>query len=224
MELFDFMTRILLAVALGFLIGLERHLTGHIAGIRVNVLVSFGASVFVLFSIIMGAPDVTRIAAQIVTGVGFLCSGIIFKDGGNVRGLNTAATIWCTAAIGVLSSSGHAIYAAAATTALLLANLAFPLIAARMPTLEYFEERESTYRITVVCNGQKELAIRALLINSVAGTRLSLMNLESANLPGGKTEIVATMAGGRKRGDAAEKVVGVMSREEGVVKVGWEVN
>ena len=79
MTLFDFVIRISCAVLFGFLIGLERQLTGHATGIRINVLISIGACLFTLFSQLMGVYDTTRIAAQVVTGIGFLCSGIIFK-------------------------------------------------------------------------------------------------------------------------------------------------
>ncbi|UQT50803.1 MgtC/SapB family protein [Flavonifractor plautii] len=100
------MGRIGLSVLLGFLIGLERQITGHPAGIRINVLISMGACLFLMFPLMSGSDEVYRIASYIVSGVGFLCSGVIFKEGGTVRGLNTAATLWCTAAVGVLSSSG----------------------------------------------------------------------------------------------------------------------
>ena len=100
------MGRIGLSVLLGFLIGLERQITGHPAGIRINVLISMGACLFVMFPLMSGSDEVYRIASYIVSGVGFLCSGVIFKEGGTVRGLNTAATLWCTAAVGVLSFCG----------------------------------------------------------------------------------------------------------------------
>ena len=86
MNWMDFMMRILLAVLLGFLIGLERQITGHTAGLRINVLISMGSCLFLMFPIITGTDEVYRIASYIVSGVGFLCSGVIFKDGGTVRG------------------------------------------------------------------------------------------------------------------------------------------
>ncbi|MCL1957085.1 MAG: MgtC/SapB family protein, partial [Fibromonadales bacterium] len=125
MSISDFIIRIGASVLFGFLIGFERQLTGHPAGIRTNALVSLGSSIFVIFSLIMETNDQTRVAGQIVTGVGFLCSGIIFKDGVSVRGLNTAATIWCTAAIGVLTSSGYILYATLATALLITVNVIF---------------------------------------------------------------------------------------------------
>ena len=142
MVLFDFAVRIICAVGFGFLIGLERQLTGHAAGIRINILVSMGACLFTLFSQFMGVDDTTRIAAQVVTGVGFLCSGIIFKEGLSVRGLNTAATIWCTAAIGVLCSSGFVLYAALATGILLASNLIFRFAAEKIQPLASMDPRK----------------------------------------------------------------------------------
>ena len=79
MNWMDFMMRILLAVLLGFLIGLERQITGHTAGIRINVLISMGSCLFLMFPIITGSDEVYRIASYIVSGVGFLCSGVIFQ-------------------------------------------------------------------------------------------------------------------------------------------------
>lgn len=99
---------ILLSFVLGGLIGLERELRGRPAGIRTYALVCLGACMFGLVSThAQGAAfyksiaDPTRIAAQIVTGVGFIGGGIIFKDSNRTRGITTAATIWTTAAIGI---------------------------------------------------------------------------------------------------------------------------
>lgn len=102
----DFVLRISLSVLLGFFIGLERQLTGHPAGIRINVLICMGTSFFTLFPMLYGSDQVFRVGSSIISGVGFLCSGVIFKDSGTVRGMNTAATLWCTAAIGILASTG----------------------------------------------------------------------------------------------------------------------
>ena len=89
----DFFLRISLAMALGFLIGLERQLTGHPAGIRINVLICMGTSFFTLFPMLYGSNEMFRVGSSIISGVGFLCSGVIFKDSGTVKGMNTAATL-----------------------------------------------------------------------------------------------------------------------------------
>jgi putative Mg2+ transporter-C (MgtC) family protein len=101
---------IILAVLFGAAIGLEREVRGKAAGLRTNVLICLGASVFTIISKQMslgigGSP--TRIAAQIVTGVGFLGAGAIIQDRGGVHGLTTAATIWLVASIGMACGAGH---------------------------------------------------------------------------------------------------------------------
>ena len=95
---------IILAVVLGAAIGLEREIKGKAAGLRTNVLISLGAAVFTIISIQMGGgqgDSLTRIAAGVVTGVGFLGAGAIIQDRGGVHGLTTAATIWMVASIGM---------------------------------------------------------------------------------------------------------------------------
>ena len=90
MLIYDFMIRILLAMILGFLIGLERQLTGHIAGIRINVLLCLETRFFILFPLLYGSDEVFRVARFIISGVGFLCSGVTFKGSGTVHLLNTS--------------------------------------------------------------------------------------------------------------------------------------
>ena len=92
------------AVALSSVIGFERQWHNRLAGLRTNTLVALGAATFVVFSdIVPGEGSPTRIAAQVVSGIGFLGAGLIFREGLSVRGLNTAATLWCSAAVGVLA-------------------------------------------------------------------------------------------------------------------------
>jgi putative Mg2+ transporter-C (MgtC) family protein len=92
------------AVSLGAVIGFERQWRQRLAGLRTNTLVALGAASFVVFERLFSTDtNLTRIAAQVVSGIGFLGAGIIFREGLNVRGLNTAATLWCSAAVGVLA-------------------------------------------------------------------------------------------------------------------------
>ena len=114
------------ALLLGALIGLERRLRGHVAGLHTNALVSLGAAAYVLFATLAGDPTApARVAGQVVTGVGFLCAGVIMRQQGEIRGLNTAATLWCTSAVGVLAGQG--LWSWAGLTAMLAigANVVF---------------------------------------------------------------------------------------------------
>jgi putative Mg2+ transporter-C (MgtC) family protein len=105
----DDLLSILLAIILGAVIGLEREFSGKAAGLRTNVLICLGAAVFTIISkqMVTGTDgSVARIAAQIVTGVGFLGAGAIIQDRGGVHGLTTAATIWLVASIGMACGAG----------------------------------------------------------------------------------------------------------------------
>lgn len=99
--------RLILACVLGGMIGLERDLHGRNAGIRTNMLVCVGAALFTIVSISVQGADPSRIAAQIVCGIGFLGAGAILKDGFNIRGLTTAAYMWFIAAVGISCGLGQ---------------------------------------------------------------------------------------------------------------------
>jgi putative Mg2+ transporter-C (MgtC) family protein len=112
------------ALVLGAVVGLERERRGHAAGFRTMAMVSSGSCLFTLLgaALFAGGTDPTRIAAQVVTGIGFLGAGTILRAEGGVRGLTTAATIWVVAAIGMAAGFGVYILAVG-TTALVLVGL-----------------------------------------------------------------------------------------------------
>lgn len=124
MELKTFIIRLLAAALCGAVIGFERQFHHKAAGVRTNMLAAMGAALFVLLSFMATPPqgDVTRIIAQVVTGVGFLGAGIIFKDGLNVFGLTTAVTIWCSSAIGCLAGAGFVAEAVVAAVIVVAVN------------------------------------------------------------------------------------------------------
>jgi len=125
MSLLDVVIRIVLALVLGGLIGIEREIREHAAGFRTHILVAVGAAVFTLASAYgaLGTDfDPNRISAQVVTGIGFLGAGAIVRYGVTVRGLTTAASLWAVAAVGL--TAGQGFYSAAAvTTAIVIASL-----------------------------------------------------------------------------------------------------
>ena len=120
----DFALRLLTAFVLAVGIGIERQWLKTRAVLKTNVLVALGSAMFVMLSI-MTPEDTspTRISAQIVSGVGFLGGGVILREGASVRGINTAATLWCAAALGTLVGSGFFIQAYLSTVAIVGANL-----------------------------------------------------------------------------------------------------
>ena len=119
--------RLLFAVFIGGLIGIERELHYKAAGFRTMMLICVGATLFTMFSIRIGGPsDPARIAAQIVTGVGFIGAGVILHERGEVRGITTAASIWAAAALGIGIGAGYLLFAAIATALLLFVAAALP--------------------------------------------------------------------------------------------------
>ncbi|MCD7776971.1 MAG: MgtC/SapB family protein [Clostridiales bacterium] len=224
MAYIDFVLRIILSLVLGFAVGMERQLTGHTAGIRINVLISMGACFFTLFPLLYDSEQTFRVAAAIIQGVGFLCSGVIFKESASVRGINTAATLWCTAAVGVLSSSGKYFTAVIAAGILIISNLALRPLAKKINPVIAEEENEKRYRISVTCLEKAEHNLRMQLINGNSYKTLYLASLESGDVVGDKVEIVAEYdSSGKPKNRVLENIVGQMLASPEVISAGWEV-
>lgn len=125
MDLVEFSLRIAFALGTGLIIGFERQWNHKSAGLRTNTLVSIGSALYVLISVQLTSEhgDVTRIIGQVGSGIGFLGAGIIFKEGLNIYGLTTAATVWCSSAIGCLAAAGFFTESLLATATVLFVNL-----------------------------------------------------------------------------------------------------
>jgi len=123
----EFCLRLICAMVAGSIIGFERQWHRKSAGIRTNTLVAIGAALYVMLSmeITQEKGDPTRIVGQVVSGIGFLGAGIIFKEGLNIHGLTTAATVWCSSAIGCTAAAGYYFYALAGALAIVMVNLFF---------------------------------------------------------------------------------------------------
>lgn len=137
MPLVELTLRLLLAAGLGAAIGLEREFRRKPAGLRTNILIAVGSALFTMLSIVFAHSGGTadRIAAQIVTGVGFLGAGAILRSGETIHGMTTAATIWVNAAIGVGAGAGEYAMSSVATLITLV------VLAALAPLEKYFERR-----------------------------------------------------------------------------------
>lgn len=216
-----------LAVAGGLsaIIGFERQWRNRLAGLRTNSLVALGAASFVIFAnLVPGDASPTRVAAQVVSGIGFLGAGLIFREGLSVRGLNTAATIWCSAAIGVLAGAGYPLHATLATAFVLVVNLLLrPIV--RFINRQPFNsgELEVGYLISVTCRSPDEAHVRALLLQGLAGGGLALRRLESTDLAGAERVLVTAFVTAPRRVDAdVEKIVGRLSLESTVSAARWQ--
>jgi putative Mg2+ transporter-C (MgtC) family protein len=209
------LARLALAAALGGAIGLERELRDHEAGLRTHMLVSLGAALFTLvsayawtgwtFSAASGVTlDPTRIAAQIVSGIGFLGAGAIIVRGISVKGLTTAASVWVVAAVGMAAGAGFYVQAAG-TTAIALVSL-YPL---RLWSRRVFREaRMPRGRLYV----QVENGGRTKVLEEVERVCGKPLHVEVAD-----GEVTVDV---RTRSDASRLIAAVASLE-GVRRVGW---
>jgi putative Mg2+ transporter-C (MgtC) family protein len=187
MQILDFFFRLGAALLMGAAVGLERQWRQRMAGTRTNALVAAGSSAFVMCAFMV--RDTSRSEAQIVSyvvsGVGFLGAGVIFKDAGGVRGLNTAATIWCSAAIGAICGLGNPLHALILTAAILCTNVVLRPLAYRLyPAQAAAEEHEVTYAFELVCRPEDEAHIRALMLQGMSQSSLILTGLRSEDIEG----------------------------------------
>jgi len=212
------------AVLLGAAIGFERQWRQRMAGLRTNTLVALGAASFVVFSALVGSPDSSsRIAAQIVSGVGFLGAGLIFREGLNVRGLNTAATLWCSAAVGTLAGAGHPREAAIVAGLVVLINLFLRSIV-RFVNRQASHEGDHSYAIRVVCRSADEAHVRALLLQGLSRAQLSLRQLDSSDIENaGRVEVSAWLSATQRCDGELEQIVGRLSLEPSVSAARWRV-
>jgi putative Mg2+ transporter-C (MgtC) family protein len=218
--------RLAVGLALGAFIGLERQWRQRLAGLRTNALVAAGATLFILLSTQANdRASPTRVAAQVVTGIGFLGAGVILRDGLSIRGLNTAATLWCSAAVGSLAGFGFFLTAAVGALGVVAVNL-FLRPAARLLDRQPGggAEVEATYIFRAVCREEEEAHIRALLVQSVSGSEFQLRGVhsEDTEIPG-RVEVRADLIASARDDAHLEQAVSRLSLEPSVSAVTWGV-
>jgi putative Mg2+ transporter-C (MgtC) family protein len=192
-----------------------------------NALVSLGAAAFVVFaSTIAESGSPASVAAQIVSGIGFLGADVILREGVNVRGLNTAATLWCAAMVGTFAGAGQLVASLIAAAFVLLTNLFLrPLV--RLINRQPFgaAEIETHYSVELRCQGQQEAHTRALLLQAAASAGLGLRRLTSENLEDSPQVTVSALLVSPARNDSAlEHIIGRMSLEPFVTAAHWNVD
>src|SRR6202163_2340625 len=155
--LIDSIGRLGLALLLGSAIGFERQWHQKMAGLRTNALVALGSCGFVVFSAMVGEGDPTRMAPQVVTGIGFLGAGVILREGINVHGLNTAATLWCSAMVGTFAGGGFWMPSVAAAGFVIATNLFLRPLVQRLNTRVMMSpDTETHYTVEITCKGAEE--------------------------------------------------------------------
>jgi len=221
----DFVLRLGIAFLLGAAIGLERQWRQRLAGLRTNTLVACGAASFVMLGVMIPGANATQIPAYVVSGVGFLGGGVILREGASVRGLNTAATLWCAAAVGALAGSGFLLQAFIVTVVVLIANILLRPLGYRINQQPLKgTELEFCYRCSVVCRSQDEAHVRALLLKSLSTSAMRLRSLQSQDLEtSAQVEVQADLVTQDRKDALMEQVVSRLSLESGVSAVRWRI-
>ncbi len=209
----DLSVRLVVAAALGLAVGFEREIHGHPAGLRTHMLVAVGSGLFTVLSAYgfgqgtAGAPiDPTRIAAQIVSGIGFLGAGAILKDGIVIRGLTTAASLWATSAVGMAAGAGEYVIAAVSTGVILVSLWPINMLAERLHG-------------TTVPEVQLRLAMDRLealgeVTGILTGHRLEIGQISTQRL--GKASFRADLAIRGRRPSVIASAIGAIDEIEGV--------
>jgi putative Mg2+ transporter-C (MgtC) family protein len=210
---------------LGTLIGLERQWRQRSAGLRTNVLVAVGASAFSDLGLrLLGVEGAIRIISYVVSGIGFLGAGVILKDGTNIRGLNTAATLWCSAAVGTLSGSG--LHAEAATLAgfVLAGNtLLRPLVnwVNRRPITS--DVTESKYSVHVTCHPKDVSDVRDLLDAELDRANYPIREVETLSDIKGQMELAAILVPTTADESELDAVVAALEASPLILSATWSV-
>lgn len=222
-DIFKLIIKIVFTVLLASIIGLERELTGHKGSIKLNILVALGACIFSSYEWMMGIED-NRISANIVTGVGFLCSGVIFRNGLNINGLSTAATLWCSAGLGILTSRGF--YKEGLFISVFLFGLNFLLSSTvtKIKPLKSFDDtrKDILYSYNIVCLKNSAADVKKIMTENIASIHeINLEEMATKNITEDKVRVVTTVKIDVEDTDKIESILRKVDTIDGVFSTGW---
>jgi putative Mg2+ transporter-C (MgtC) family protein len=214
------------AFALGGVIGLERQYRQRTAGLRTNVLVAVGAAAFAdLGWRIAGAEGAVRVVSYVVSGIGFLGAGVIMKEGAQVRGLNTAATLWASAAVGAFAGAGQTGEAVLVAAFVLAGNTLL------RPVAEFVNRRpiragetEALYRVHVVCRPENVASARELLSEELERHHHPIRDIETLSETEEHVEIAATLVASSADPDELDVVVSHLEHDPIITSATWTVS
>ncbi|KAA8968178.1 MgtC/SapB family protein [Mycobacterium sp.] len=219
----DFVLRLGVGLGCGALIGIERQWQARRAGLRTNALVATGATLFVLYSVAANDTSPTRVASYVVSGVGFLGGGVILREGFNVRGLNTAASLWCSAAVGVLAAGGDLMFALIGTAAVIMIHLLGRPIGRLIDRDNVVEEDEDDqpYQLQLVCRPKSEKYARAQIVQRTRSNDFVLRGIHTERAGEDSLALTAYLLSDGHAPTRLEQLVAELSLQEGVQTVHW---
>ena len=225
-DFFDTIVSLFVAFVFGTLIGAERQYRQRSAGLRTNVLVAVGAAAFVdLGDHLFGAEGAVRVVAYVVSGIGFLGAGAIMKEGMSVRGLNTAATLWASAAVGSCAGADMVAQSAALTIFVLAGNtLLRPLVNAidRIPLSA--QSSEATYEISITTDAVRSGEVRDFLNERLETASYPVRESKIVFRSNDNVEVAAVLVPLAVQPDDLDAVVGELSKLPGVSHASWRIS
>jgi putative Mg2+ transporter-C (MgtC) family protein len=225
-DFIDTLVSLTTAFVLGTVIGAERQYRQRTAGLRTNVLVAVGAAAFVDLAMhLTGADGAVRVVAYVVSGIGFLGAGVIMKQGMDVRGLNTAATLWASAAVGSCAGADMVVQAAALTVFVIAGNtLLRPLVNTinRIPLNE--QSSEATYYFKLAVSPEALPGMRDRLVESLEAANYPVADVNVVELGDDLLEIVATLVSTAVNPNELNPIVVELQAQPGVRHATWEVS
>lgn len=222
-NLYIFMFHIAIAFILSFLVGLERQWRRRSIGLRMAVLVCMGSLMFTHASLSLVSGDIGRIASQIVSGIGFLGAGIIIQDDKkNITGLNTASTIWCSAAIGMLCAQGLIVEATIGTLFVLLCNISLRDIALTISKIEPTKDGYHSYSIKVACKNKVMAKVRNDLVVFSESEHIFVENVDVVEKKDNECTIIMNVRVPYKKLDFIEHLMNNMTLNSDIISLGWK--
>ena len=222
-SLLNTLVSLIVAFALGGMIGFERQVRQRTAGLRTNTLVAVGAAIYVDMAKRLGGHDAAvHVVAYVVSGIGFLGAGAIMKEGVNVTGLNTAATLWGSAAVGACAGAGLVGESLLAALFVLASNTLLRPVVNRINRRPLNEKSsEAVYRFYVICQRSVQGEVREKLMEVLEAATYPARDLDQHAFGQQEVEIEATLFATAVDSGDLDRVVQQMEQEPGVQQVFW---
>ena len=223
-EFLNSLANLAIAFFLGVLIGSERQYRQRTAGLRTNVLVSVGAAAFVDLGMrLTGNPGAVQVVAYVVSGVGFLGAGVIMKEGMNIRGLNTAATLWSSAAVGAFAGADLLGEAALLTAFILSGNTLLRPVVNFINRIPFDEQAgEASYEIEVTCKPERTPEARELLTERTEASDYPIGDIEETTRSDNTVHIIARLVSTAVDPDEMDAIVRALRSSDAISDASWK--
>ncbi len=214
----NFLFQIIVCFLLSSCIGVERQYRRRLVGLRTIILVSLGAFLFVRFSYAFPESDMTRVAAQVVAGIGFLGAGVIIKDNKSVKGLTTAATLWCAAAIGILCAANLLFEAAVGTLLVLFTNIVLRTVNIKINELSG-NINYNMYSFNIVCEEDSENAVLKTIREIVRKHSSIINNIVTNEIEDGNIKIELSLVDNSNNDSVSNDIMQKIAGRKDIISI-----